>query len=226
MALQAGAKIATEGVDGFIVIEEHDYIHKQANQCLPLRGSNLSFYGRFMDTLQHFGEWTVADNVVPNISDANGFRYVLYLPHDGIVANNFRATKTVFCEFETKSLTILPSFSATFSLPEKLCVNTTSIERQKLSKTNDLTFNWTPDEEVSEVFVAICTPGIPCIVKNFDDNTGSATIPAGAFAGFPSGADVFINIGRGLMSLVETSNNKNIAIIRVQWGNLPGIEVE
>jgi hypothetical protein len=117
------------------------------------------------------------------------------------------------------------SFSESFSFPSSLCAESSIGESEVLSKNTNLTLTWTPDEKTDVLYVSICTPGLPCIIKEFPD-TGSATISSEEFSSFVSGERVLLYIGRGIGSIIEQSNGKKIGIIRVQWSNYPGLRVQ
>lgn len=94
-----------------------------------------------------------------------------------------------------------------------------------MSAQTDLTITWNPDEKTNAIYVSLCTPGLPCIIKEFPD-TGHAIISSAEFSDFVSGERVYFYVGRGLGSIIEQSNGINIGVIRVQWSNYPSLRVE
>lgn len=215
---------AVDQVYGFLVVEEKDYINRD---CSVRPISELFFYARFVDSTSHVGTWTVNGQALTRVNDLNGYRH-LFLTHGGSsLATTIAAESEVKIKFESQKTNEYASFEDSFDLPQRMCVSTPSILGDHIFHLDqDLIVNWIPDNDVDVTYVALCSPGIPCITKQFNDDLGSGTISASEFANFPSGTDVFLYAGRALVSIVENTSGKNIAIIRAQWANHASLVTE
>lgn len=210
--------ISIKDVEGYLVVEMIGRI----GSC---DHSALTFFGSFNDKTDEAGNLFVEGFGLDKIWEGESIRYLKTVSASNFDIKQVTQTESVLCAFESEMPSKYASFSESFSFPSSLCAESSIGDSEVLSKTNDLTLTWETDEKTDALYVSICTPGLPCIIKEFPD-TGSATISSGEFSDFISGERVYLYIGRGIGSIIEQSNGIKIGVVRVQWSNYPGLIVE
>ena len=209
--------ISIDDVEGYLVVELVGRIGSCDN-------SELTFFGSFNDKTDEAGNLFVEGLGLNKVWDGENIRYLKTVSASSFDINQVTESESVLCVLESEMPNKYASFSESFSFPSSLCAESSIRNSEVLSKNSDLTLTWETDEKTDVLYVSICTPGLPCIIKEFPD-TGSATIPSGEFSNFISGERVFLYIGRGIGSIIEQSNGIKIGVIRVQWSNYPGLKV-
>jgi|GEM_PF-5613459 hypothetical protein len=210
--------ISIDDIDGYLLIE----LVGRIGSC---DHSELTFAGNFNDKKDDAGNLLIEGFDLNKIWDGVNIRYLRTVSSANFDINQVAESESVLCALQSEMPNKYASFSESFSFPSSLCAESSIGESEVLSKNTNLTLTWTPDEKTDVLYVSICTPGLPCIIKEFPD-TGSATISSEEFSSFVSGERVLLYIGRGIGSIIEQSNGKKIGIIRVQWSNYPGLRVQ
>lgn len=213
-----GENLSIDDVEGYLIVE----LVGRIGSCDQ---SELTFFGSFNDKTDEAGNLFVEGIGLDKIWEGENIRYLKTISAASFDINQITESESVWCALQSEMAHKYASFSESFSFPSSLCAESSIGTSEVLSKNNDLTLTWNPDEKTEAVYVSICTPGLPCIIKEFPD-TGSATISSGAFSDFISGERVFLYVGRGIGSIIEQSNGIKIGVIRVQWSNYPGLRVE
>jgi len=88
------------------------------------------------------------------------------------------------------------SFENPIYMPKLLNVHSNLGKGSSFYKDNDLILSWDVDNEIENVYLAICAEGVPCILKELGD-TGDVTISSSEFSDFIAGSRLSIAFGRG-----------------------------
>jgi hypothetical protein len=188
--------------------------------------NSVIVWGSFNKKTDDAGTISIEDNYLNKIVEDGKTRYLKEIAASDIAANELSEQGTVSCDFYSAMPATYTSFSKNISVPAPLCIETSIGNSEVLSKSNDLDLTWESDVNTDKLYVSVCTPGLPCVLKEFDDAEGEATISSSEFAEFVSGEPVFFYIGRGITKTLKQSDGKEIGLIGVQWFNYPGLKVE
>lgn len=210
--------VSIDDVDGYLLIE----LIGRIGSC---EHSELTFAGSFNNKTEDAGNLFIEGIELSKIWEGENIRYLKMVSPTGFDINQIAESGSVLCILQSEIPDKYASFSESFSFPSGLCAESSIGNSETLSKNTDLTITWNPDEKTDALYVSICTPGLPCIFKEFPD-TGAATISSAEFSDFVSGERVFLYVGRGIGSIIEQSNGIKIGVFRVQWSNYPGLRIE
>lgn len=210
-------EVSIEDVDGYVVMQLIGRIGSCAH-------SEFSVFGNFNDRSDRAGRVSVEGIELDEVENDGKIRYLKSLVRPGFDIDQIAEVGVVSCALESIMPDKYNSFSEDFSFPSSLCANSSIGKSEVLSKSTDLTLTWNPDEGTDVLYASVCTPGNPCIVKEFED-TGSATISSEEFSNFVNGEPVFLYVGRGVGSVIEQPNGIKIGVMRVQWSNYPRLIV-
>ncbi len=216
--LKKTGEITLDDVNAYLVVE----MQGRFNSC-DYSGVTLS--ASFNNQLDAPGEIIIGGEHLDKIEEDGKVRYLKTLPASQYELGEIIGASTISCDLHSELPEEYASFSEDFSIPSDFCASSSLGASEVLSKNNDLTLSWNTSEEDDLVYVSICSPGKPCIIKELEDS-GEATIPRSEFAKFDRGQPVYLYLGRGTGSVIEQSNGIKIGIIRLQWSNYPGLTVE
>jgi hypothetical protein len=185
---------------GFIVMELHEYTDIQYNTK-----PNPNFVSGFIgEDKKYFDAGTVAiqNKTLTRKSDNR------YFSNSSFQVDDYLG-KNVAVRFDSQ-IAELSSFEQQAYVSNPMNVKTNLGNDEFFSKSKDIELTWIPDNHFTKVYISVCVPGSPCIIKELPDS-GSAKIAKEEISNFPNGKPLVVVIGRGeITSLVNQGKNINI----------------
>lgn len=178
--------------DGFEYEPIDGYFSLISDEYFDYNGVNLTLASGFFvnENLINAGSVNICNKSLNRLSDN---RYVAYLPLQEIPNNFFQGFATINLnsgESEFQDISESIYFPARFQATTNVGLD------DFFYKSHDLTINWTPDDNIDNVYLIVCSEGIPCIYKTLP-NTGNCTINSNEFSNLEIGKKVYINLLRG-----------------------------
>lgn len=204
--------INNDGLDSYIGMRFSEYFDS------PNENISATFYAGFKEKGMLVDAGTIKMNDL----------YVLDKTRDNRYLTNTVVNKSDFFQRENSisfksKIEEYNDFKANLYIPSVLNVSSNIGKGKYFDKSQNLDLSWKKDKELDNVYIAICSAGVPCIIKEVKD-TGKLTISGTEFNNFKQGAHVSIYLGRGKEICYE-QNRKQICTYSIVTSRTPGLEV-
>jgi hypothetical protein len=213
LALMGGSPYP-ENVDGYVILEFEEYFDDRTGGVSATFAAGLKDNG----TLINAGTVRVNAFELDKLSDN---RLLLFPP---LTDKSEFLGQSVSIKFNSNNAGGFSDFTKSVYVPKQMSVSSNIGRGDYFNKSQDLVLSWTPDNNTDKVYIAICTPGLPCIFKEADD-TGSLTISNSEFSHFPVGKDIAIHMGRGTQTCLMVGQ-KEVCITAFNNARIPWLTIQ
>ncbi|MCC7464675.1 MAG: hypothetical protein IT261_00305 [Saprospiraceae bacterium] len=212
-----------QDADGFVVIRNEEYF----NDNRAVYGGTYSgvFYtGSGASRIStSAGTLTIAGVYVPWLSanDPSKSQYQEYMGTNQMEMNTVKNSYGVNVPVVLSGNSSFPGFAANVYMPKKMSATCSNIIDGQLSKSNNLTLQWVPDntDPNAKVFILLATdsPGNgqnPAAIVIETEDDGLYVLNSSVFQSFQVGGTAILHCGRG-RSIITAQGQKQIEILSV-----------